>query len=491
MKLPPTFSVIPCRGKIPLVKWQEFTTRHPTHGEKDEWEKLYPNGDKGIVTGKLSKVFVLDDDGSLDLKRYSIPRTPLVSTPRGGNHHYFTWVPELNNKVTTKVGVLDKVDVRGEGGFVAFYGWKLPPTIVPFARPPKWLIDLLPNKEGSLKTPVSLMSEQGEKDESSKTQKLLDTIQPGNRNDTFTRLAGSLRARGYSGEEIFSFLAPKAREVAFAETELRLICRSIERYSSGIPRNTQARSIEDFLAQEEKTEWLVPSLIAKQSIGFVAGLPESRKSWCCIDLAVACATGTSWLGKFPTNQCRVLLVDQERSKSETQRRLKAVITGRDVTSAIIKDALFVKCGTTTRIDLSHSFDAFRKEISDIRPELIIVDSLATFHTKEESNRMEIQQVMEAIKQLREEFKCSFIFIHHETKSAYQKRKEGGEVSYLDMSGNIAISAAAESIWNIVKHDEESSFVHHTKSTLGVKQAPFIIRVSDMNPEKTSIRVEAY
>lgn len=484
MKLPSTFSVIPCRGKIPLVKWQEFTTRHPTHGEKEAWEKVYPNGDKGIVTGKLSKIFVLDDDGSLDLKRYNIPRTPQVSTPRGGSHHYFTWVPELDNKVTTKVGILDKVDVRGEGGFVAFYGWKLPPALVPFARPPKWLIDLLPNKDGLPNSSVLPVSEP------TKFTETLASIKEGNRNASFTSLAGSMRARGYKPEEIFNLLIAKAREVNFSDRELRLVCQSVGRYE---PRRieTQASSIEDFLAQEEKTEWIVPLLIAKQSIGFVAGLPESRKSWCCIDLAVACATGTSWLGKFPTNQCRVLLVDQERAKSETQRRLKAIMMGRDVPSAIIKDALFVKCGTTTRIDLSHSFDAFRKEISDIKPELIIVDSLATFHTKEESNRMEIQQVMEAIKQLREEFKCSFIFIHHETKNAYQKRKEGGEVSYLDMSGNIAISAAAESIWNIVKHDEESSFVHHTKSTLGVKQAPFIIRVSDMNPEKTSVQVEAY
>jgi hypothetical protein len=60
-----------------------------------------------------------------------------------------------------------------------------------------------------------------------------------------------------------------------------------------------------------------------------------------------------------------------------------------------------------------------------------------------------------------------------------------------MAGNIAIPAAAEFCMNVVKHDDESSFCHHTKSTQGPKYAPFLVKVRDLEPDRSQIAVEAY
>lgn len=100
-------------------------------------------------------------------------------------------------------------------------------------------------------------------------------------------------------------------------------------------------------------------------------------------------------------------------------------------------------------------------------------------------------MLERAKQLRNEFGCTFIFIHHETKAAYQNRKEGAAPSYLDMAGNVAIPAAAETTLSVVQHDDEKSMVHHTKSTLGAKVAPFMVKVLDLLPDRSKIVVEAY
>lgn len=327
-----------------------------------------------------------------------------------------------------------------------------------------------------------------------KLNERINSIEEGNRNNTLTGIAGSLRAKGYSSEEIFELLKPKAKEIGFAETELWAICKSMGRYAPNItsmPHTTHGESVESFLADREEVRWICKPFIAEQAIGFIAGLPESRKSWILIDLAIEAAKGGGlWLNKFPVKGAKVLLIDQERSKSEVQRRLTAVISAKEMSVTSIQNALFVRCGTTTRIDLQHSYDALRKEIADIRPDLILIDSFATFHTKNESNRAEIQQVMERIKDLRNEFKCAIIMIHHETKQAYQNKKDGAESSYLDMAGNVAIPAAAEFCMNVVKQDAESSFCHHTKSTQGSKQASFLVKVTDVDgPSK--IRVEAF
>ncbi len=100
-------------------------------------------------------------------------------------------------------------------------------------------------------------------------------------------------------------------------------------------------------------------------------------------------------------------------------------------------------------------------------------------------------MLERIKQLRNEFGCAVIFIHHSTKQSYQSQREGAAPSYLDLAGNVAIPAAAEMCLSVVKHDGESSFVHHTKSTQGSKVPPFLVRIVDAKPDQSEIRVEAF
>lgn len=319
----------------------------------------------------------------------------------------------------------------------------------------------------------------------------LKEMQEGNRNNNFTSLAGSLRAKGYSAEGIFELLRAKAKEVNFEEKELWIICQSVGRYAPGnqtteVPTEVSS-SIEDFLNDVQAVEWIVPGLVAKQSVGFVAGLPESRKTWLLMDLAVEAARGGVWLGRFPVKKAKVLFVDQERFKGETQRRLKAVLTAKSLDGRELKGNLFVRCGTTTRLNLQHSFDAFRKELSELKPDVVIVDSFATFHTAEENNRKDIQDVLERVKQLRNEFGCTFIFISHENKFAFNRGEESNEPSIAEMAGSVAIPAAAEFVFTVRKQDSESSMVFNTKNTLASSCAPFLIKVVDVSDTKIEVR----
>ncbi len=482
MRLPNQFNVMLVKNKKPLAAWAHLSERSQAPEEKESILKVGAPGSIGIITGGVSNLFVLDIDGpegEKSIEGLHIPRTQTVKTPHG-RHIYFRWTSGLGERVTTKAGVLERVDTRGEGGYVVFYGWDTPPEIAPLAAPPQWLIDLLPKKEG--------------REVGAGFKATLDAVRPGNRNQTFASLAGSLRARGYGFDEIYGLLEPKAKEVDFPLTELRMVCQSMMRYtpSTTVHNETQGESVETFLEDQEPVKWICKPFIAEQSIGIIGGLPESRKSWIMVDLAVECARGGGlWLNKFPVAGAKVLLIDQERSKSEVQRRLKAILAGKGLSAVDIRSQLFVRSGTTSRINLEPSFLALKKEISEIRPDVVLVDSFATFHTLNESSRGEIQQVMERIKELRNEFQCSIILIHHETKNSYQNKKDGAEPSYLDLAGNVAIPAAAEVVINVVKHDPESSFVHHTKSTMGSKAPPFLVRVRDGKPDGSEIVVEAF
>lgn len=199
-----------------------------------------------------------------------------------------------------------------------------------------------------------------------------------------------------------------------------------------------------------------------------------------------------WLNKFQVSRnLKVLFIDQERFKGETQRRFKAVIKGKKLSPKDLQGNLFIRCGTTTRLDLQHSFDAFKKEVKSIRPDLIIIDSFATFHTKEENNRKDIQGVLERIKEIRNEFGCTFLFIHHENKNAFNTGPDAGEPSIAQMAGSVAIGASAETVLTVRKHGEGSSMIYHTKSTLSSTQEPFLIKIIDKKLDKSEISVEGY
>ena len=484
-------------AKRPLVNWQEYQSKIASIEEITSWLKLYPNCDIGVVTGPISKLFVLDIDGAdgeLSLNGYKLPQSWTVKTKRG-KHIYFRWTPTLDNKVTTKAGILPGIDVRGEGGYVVTppsagyngtpYKWEKAPHICPLAVPPEWLINLLPAKGSNLQIAKTDIKQTW-------LSETLDGLKEGNRNDSFTRVAGSLRSRGYAEADIFELLKGKAVEVDFPLSELEMVCRSVGRYAASTPIEASSSDVESFLSDMETVEWICEPVVSKKSIGFVAGLPETMKTWLLIDLAIECAKGGGmWLNKFPVKAAKVLFIDQERFKGETQRRFRAVLSAKSISPKDIKDRLFIRCGTTTRINLQSSFDAFRKELSEMQPDLVIVDSFATFHTAEENNRKDVQEVLERVKQLRTEFGTTFMFIHHENKMAFSAKAEDRAPSIAEMAGSIAIPAAAEFVLTVRRQDSESSFVYHTKSTLSSTTQPFLVKVTDLAESKSKIQVEAF
>ncbi len=482
IRLPHQFNVMAVANKKPLASWKHLTDSRQSPSEKEAVLRDGAPSSIGIITGAVSNLFVLDIDGpegEKSIEGLHIPRTWTVKTPHG-RHIYFRWTSELGGRVTTRAGIREKVDTRGDGGYVVWYGWETPPELSPLAAPPQWLVDLLP-KKGATEVRTGIIGG-------------LSELRPGNRNQSFASLAGSLRARGYGQEEIYALLEPKAKEVDFPLDELRMVCQSMMRYtpSMTVQNEAQGESVETFLEDQEPVKWICKPFIAEQSIGIIGGLPESRKSWIMVDLAVECARGGGlWLNKFPVAGAKVLLIDQERSKAEVQRRLKAILAGKGLGAADIRSALFVRSGTTSRLNLEPSFEALRKELNEIKPDLVLIDSFATIHTVEESNRMEIQKVLERMKQLRNEFNCSIVFIHHCTKQSWQNQREGAEPSYLDLAGNVAIPAAAEMCITIKKQDEESSMLFHTKCTQGSKAAPFLVKVKDTEPDGSKIVVEGF
>lgn len=493
------WSVIPLKpnSKEPLIPWSDFQHRLPTSEELRKWFLNSPNN-IGIVCGKISNLSVLDADELKNLP-HSVSSSITVLTRRG-KHLYFAYSGEVNS--AGKIN--DKIDVRGNGGYVC-----APPSIVAGHR--YRFISPVVRADRLAPFPSHLLGNTNVNNENSTggtgngkpnhkpenwLSEAIEGLREGNRNQTFTSIVGRLCRDGHTPSDILSFLRPHAVSCGFELDELETIIQSVQRYENGQGKShvqyrsdDKAEDIESFLQGEEKVEWIVPGVIAKSSLGFVAGLPESLKTWVLMDLAIEASRGGEWLG-YKADQVRVLFVDQERWKGETRRRFKKLIKGKgfdDKDMIELHNNLHVQVGTTTRLNLDESFEAFRRKLAELKPGLVIIDSFATFSTVAENDRVEVQKVLERLKQLRQEFGCTILMIDHEGKSVLNPEHQGETPNAFSMVGSVAKPAAAESVFTVRRASDTSVTIHHTKSTLAPAIPPITVTLEDVGEDAVILR----
>lgn len=118
-----------------------------------QWWTRWSDANLGIVTGAVSGLLVLDEDGvegaeTLCQQKRHIPPTAISRTGGGGRHYYFQHPGFRCGNTTAKIG--NKVDTRGDGGYVVApgsihasgnpYEWIIDPHECPPAPAPGWLV---------------------------------------------------------------------------------------------------------------------------------------------------------------------------------------------------------------------------------------------------------------------------------------------------------------------------------------------------------------
>jgi hypothetical protein len=89
-------------------------------------------------------------------------------------------------------------------------------------------------------------------------------------------------------------------------------------------------SIDDFMDGDDERTWLVDDVLVGGATAFIIGPRKSLKTTLAVDLAVSVASGTPFLGKFPTNRDRVLLVSGESAEYELRDSFRRVAQHRGV-----------------------------------------------------------------------------------------------------------------------------------------------------------------
>lgn len=154
------WSVIPLRHgeKRPLVRWEPYQKQAASEEEMRSWFARWPDANIGVVTGRISRLVVVDVDpahgGADSLARLepvhgALPRTVAASTGGGGWHFYFR---HPGGVLRNRVGLAAGIDLRGDGGYVV-----APPSLHPSGRRYMWKPSCGPEDVGLAPTPEWLL----------------------------------------------------------------------------------------------------------------------------------------------------------------------------------------------------------------------------------------------------------------------------------------------------------------------------------------------
>jgi hypothetical protein len=110
------------RSKRPAVKWEPFQHRPATLDEIETWFTK-PGYNVGIVTGRISRIFVIDLDSAAAVAwaEEHLPPCDLKVRTAKGVHHYYPYSGDrpMRNKCRVKFqGEQLDLDIRADGGYV-------------------------------------------------------------------------------------------------------------------------------------------------------------------------------------------------------------------------------------------------------------------------------------------------------------------------------------------------------------------------------------
>ncbi|MFR7321331.1 MAG: VapE domain-containing protein [Blautia massiliensis (ex Durand et al. 2017)] len=245
------FAVFPLkyRDKVPLTRngCKDATT---DAAQIKAWWQKYPNANIGLATGSVSQnVFVIDldidEDRGIDgyhsledwqREHGDFPETWTAITGRGGYHLYYRG----NGKIKNRAGIIDGVDIRGNGGYVV-----APPSIHKNGNRYEW--EYSPDEFEIAKADNNVMYFLNHDDHrQSASFTMPNIVSAGQRNQMLFRFACMMQAKGASDQSVFAATMAENESSCsppLTEQEVRIIVSSATKYDKGKPIHIESEGV--------------------------------------------------------------------------------------------------------------------------------------------------------------------------------------------------------------------------------------------------------
>lgn len=201
-------------------------------------------------------------------------------------------------------------------------------------------------------------------------------------------------------------------------------------------------SLTQFMKQEIETpQWMVEGVWSDKAHGLIAGEAKTFKSLIAMDLGVAVASGTRFLGHFDTpEQGPVMLIQEENEPSLIQDRLMKIASSRgllpdarmngkgtlSISSGVDDIPMWIYNNRGFRLTEVEHLEALQEEIIRIKPKLVILDPLyRMIPGRDENSASEMNPVLGNLLDLKQAHGCGILIIHHYKKQNFEYPSSGG------------------------------------------------------------------
>ena len=267
-------SVFPIQknSKKPAVSsWAEYQRKLI---DEDAIEKH--DGNFAIVTGLLSGITVVDADNADAIKwcEENLPKTPFkVNTPRG-RHYYFFFNGETNQAPEE---FPEKVDIRGEGGYVIMPGSSIDGKFyIPIIDPGFEGFENLPRL--NYKVQVKTKPKQG-----ATVTLLRRQATEGNRNNLLSRICYRLVMHDFAHAESLEILeavnAKQEKPLPSIEVYKMLDAKYKAKREGRLQRVTEVDDVNEYVKNVEKEKRLIPEAqgLLKDLTDYILGNAEKKQ----------------------------------------------------------------------------------------------------------------------------------------------------------------------------------------------------------------------
>lgn len=408
-----------------------------------EWWTMWSDANVGVVTGAVSGIVVVDIDpakGGTKTRstieehgKRKLPKTKTAKTGGDGLHLVFKHPGSEIKNSASKIG--PGLDIRGDGGYIVAapsvhasgkkYQWLDGAELI---DAPQWLVDLAQKTAPARKV----------------TGPVGDSIPDGQRDDTLTSLAGSMRRRGMGVEEIYAALLVTNEnrcDPPLPTDDVRKIAESVSRYAPAPDRDSEPLpeppewmndapkpgwwdsqptkapapqgkpSIKEVCIADvemKPIDWLWEGRIARGCVTLLEGIEGEGKSTVLCAIATAISRGTSGL--------KDMLLDGPGNV--------LWLSAEDNVASVLKPRLLAAGADETRIFAvgeAFTFDdpgveLVRGMIERRNPIMVVIDPVFAYTKGDPSKVSDVRPITSKLKQLAEEFNCAVILVRHVGKS---------------------------------------------------------------------------
>ncbi|MEA3351974.1 MAG: AAA family ATPase [Chloroflexota bacterium] len=204
-------------------------------------------------------------------------------------------------------------------------------------------------------------------------------------------------------------------------------------------------SLEDLAPNLSPIEWVWPGWLPRGMLTVLGAAPGAGKSFVGLDLAWRITTGEGFPdgSPIPNSDANVLYIDGEAVPQILNERAEHYQIDRKRMYLLLPDS-----GEPIDFGTDKYRDRLINMVATLRPELVVVDSLSSIHSRGQNNVEDVRNLLSFFSQLAEAYRIGLVLIHHIRKPGNGHNMQMFDLSMDDLSGSAHIVAMARVVWGI-------------------------------------------